>query len=81
MYACHFEPPGYMVLSFQNRPPATCLQVQSLLRGVVIPKPGDSKYDVVWHLLRAGRAGGATAAPKYDPVRLTAAPHLHYCVQ
>lgn len=48
--------------------------IGSLLRGTVMPRPPreHSKYDCVWQLLRAGREGGATAAPEFDPVRLKA---------
>ena len=45
--------------------------VQGLLQGSINPRAQQeySKYDCIWQLLRAGREGGVTSAPKFDPVR------------
>lgn len=44
--------------------------VQGLLQGSINPRAQleYSKYDCIWQLLRAGREGGVTSAPKFDPV-------------
>jgi hypothetical protein len=46
--------------------------MQALLQGTVKPRERQeySKYDCIWQLLRAGREGGVTSAPKFDPVIL-----------
>jgi hypothetical protein len=49
----------------------TVQHVQDLLQGSINPRAQQeySKYDCIWQLLRAGREGGVTSAPKFDPVR------------
>lgn len=66
-----YNPVRAVLESIPSRGAAKYDMVGSLLENTVLPQRGQnerSKYDVVWQLLRAGREGGATASPKFDPV-------------